>query len=271
MKLFVLALVVLLSFLDSVRLLETNSIMDAAYEDPEREDTWSQDEFVEKKSEKKSVSKDDDAPKSAIPDLTTLVRDQLQIELRKMKSSITDSIMEELISYYGKQFASNDALKQEIDGLTKKITALTQNLNSLGQNYKSLSTSHRNLVDVVRNNLIRLKKERRLATSRRNTAGNTRALSDEESSTLMPTSTHAILTKALQLTSGGEENGPSSMSYSHLISEKVHGDLIELENSAMASSSEIDSNNRIVRHEDTHKNSLRVENSEPKKSALSGI
>jgi hypothetical protein len=94
------------------------------------------------------------------------VRREIKKEIRKLKSSITDSVMEEVISYYGKKIEMNDAVKQEIDNLNKKLNSLTQNLNTLGQNYKSISKNHRNLVDIVRNNLMNLKKEKEMEKSR---------------------------------------------------------------------------------------------------------
>jgi hypothetical protein len=70
--------------------------------------------------------------------------------------------MEEVISYYGKKLETSEIMKQEIEDLTKRVNVLAQNLNTLGQNYKGLSKNHRNLVDIVRNNLINLRKEKEM-------------------------------------------------------------------------------------------------------------
>ena len=179
--------------------------------------------------------------------LASMVRDQLQIELRKMKSSITDSIMEELISYYGQKFSDNDVLKEEIENLTRKVQALSQNFNLLGNNYKSLSTNHRNLVDVVRSNLMRMKKERRLATSRRNT-GSQRASGDKKE-TRGDDTTETTTTRAAASLANSLKLIMSDAS--------IKGDEdLEVTNEQL-SSSDYDSNNRIVRHDETQKSSDR--------------
>lgn len=86
--------------------------------------------------------------------LILLIRGQLKKELRKLKSSITDSILEEVINYYGKKLEIADVLKNDYETLNKRINLLSQNLNTLGQNFKTISKNHRNLVDIVRNNLV---------------------------------------------------------------------------------------------------------------------
>lgn len=90
--------------------------------------------------------------------IVLLVRNQLKKELRKLKSSITDSILEEVINYYGKKLEVADVLKTEMDTLTKRVALLSQNLNTLGQNFKTISKNHRNLVDIVRTNMLSAKK-----------------------------------------------------------------------------------------------------------------
>lgn len=82
-----------------------------------------------------------------------IVRNQLKKEMRKLKSSMTDAVLEEVINYYGKRLDAADALKTEVETLSKRMTMLSHNLNTLGQNFKTISKSHRNLVDLVRNNM----------------------------------------------------------------------------------------------------------------------
>jgi hypothetical protein len=86
--------------------------------------------------------------------IASLVKIQIKKELRKLKSSMTDSIMEEVINYYGKKLDSVDGFKEELSSLSSKFEALSQSMNSLSQNFKTISRNHRNLVDVVRNNLL---------------------------------------------------------------------------------------------------------------------
>lgn len=235
MKFSLVALIGLLSIFKTIALIDnTNSILDYETNDIEQEVEWTTTSSTTKLTSVNSNPKE----------MSAVVHDQLQIELRKMKSSITDELMEELISYYGNKFSNNDILKEEIDNLTRKIQVLTQNFNSLGNNYKSLSANHRNLVDVVRNNLIRIKKERRLATSRRNTNpnSNTRALNEKKALGLHDeidiTATPVISTKTLQL----------------IISNSVSSSIND-----QTSSNEYDGNNRIVRHDENKKNLLRNE------------
>lgn len=91
--------------------------------------------------------------------LVQLVRVQLKKEIRKLKSTITDSIMEEVINYYGKKLELTDELKVDYESLNKKYNTLSQSLNQLGQSFKTISKNHRNLVDIVRNNMLASKKE----------------------------------------------------------------------------------------------------------------
>jgi hypothetical protein len=238
MKLSLVVLIALLSLLETISSTEdNNSILDYETNDSELDEaewTTSPTSTMTKTSPFKINQND----------VSSIVHEQLQTELRKLKSSITDELMEELITYYGKKFSNNDALKEEIDSLTRKLQALTHNFNSLGNNYKSLSANHRNLVDVVRNNLIRIKKERRLATSRRNIGSNsnTRALSDKKVSIIheeIPsTVTQVASTKTIKL---------------------VMSDMTSPTINDQISSYEYDGNNRIVRHEDTKKNLVKNE------------
>ena len=98
--------------------------------------------------------------------LASMVRTQLKKEIRKLKSSITDSIMEEVINYYGKKLDSIDGVKEKLDSLNGKLSSLTQNLNTLSQNFKGISRNHRNLVDVVRNNLLNKNEDKSAARFR---------------------------------------------------------------------------------------------------------
>jgi hypothetical protein len=108
--------------------------------------------------------------------LVPLIRGQLKKELRKLKSSITDSILEEVINYYGKKLEVADVLKSDFEALNKRINVFAQNLNSLGQNFKTISKNHRNLVDIVRNNLITNSKSSNQASGSGNAASNQRNL-----------------------------------------------------------------------------------------------
>ncbi|CAF0839674.1 unnamed protein product [Brachionus calyciflorus] len=91
--------------------------------------------------------------------LNHIVRLQLKKEIRKLKSSITDSIMEELVNNYGKKLEMTDTLKLNFDQMSQKLSTFGQSLTTLGHNYKILSRNHRNLVDLVRNNIISNKQE----------------------------------------------------------------------------------------------------------------
>jgi len=239
MKLSLVVLIALLSLLETTSSTESNNnaILDYDASDSELDEAeWST-------TETSTLAKASPL-KINQNDVSSIVHEQLQSELRKLKSSITDELMEELITYYGKKFSNNDALKEEIDSLTRKLQALTHNFNSLGNNYKSLSANHRNLVDVVRNNLIRIKKERRLATSRRNIGSNsnTRALSDKKVSII-------------------HDETPSTATQvaSTKIFKSVMSDMTSPTINDQISSYEYDGNNRIVRHEDTKKNLVKNE------------
>ncbi len=102
--------------------------------------------------------------------ITSLVRVQLKKEIRKLKSSMTDSIMEEVINYYGKKLDSVDGFKEELNSLSRKFESLSQSMNSLTQNFKSISRNHRNLVDVVRNNLLNKNEDKVGSKGRKNSA-----------------------------------------------------------------------------------------------------
>lgn len=88
-----------------------------------------------------------------------LIRSQIKREIQKLKSTITDSIMEELINYYGKKLGMTQILENEVASLNEKFNLSSQKLNQLEQNVRTVSKNHRNLVDIVRNNLINHKKE----------------------------------------------------------------------------------------------------------------
>ncbi|RNA32843.1 hypothetical protein BpHYR1_042739 [Brachionus plicatilis] len=86
--------------------------------------------------------------------LANLIRTNIKNELRKLKSSVTDSIMEEFLNYYSKKLETVDTLNTNFDLLSKKVALMAKNLNILAQNYRVISKNHRNLVNIVRNNMI---------------------------------------------------------------------------------------------------------------------
>jgi hypothetical protein len=117
--------------------------------------------LIFRQSSTPSESNDD---KKNVKLISTIVRTQLKKEIRKLKSGVTDSILEELINYYGKRLESIDLLKDETKILKSQLHTLTQNFNNLGQNFKSISRNHRNLVDVVRNNFLNNAKQAKQKT-----------------------------------------------------------------------------------------------------------
>ena len=92
---------------------------------------------------------------------TSLVYSLINREIRALKSTITDSVMEEVINYYGKKIEAADSFAKELSEVNKKVSYLGDNYNTLSQNYKQLVRNHRNLVDLVRNNLMSAKRERK--------------------------------------------------------------------------------------------------------------
>lgn len=86
--------------------------------------------------------------------LADLIRTNVKNELRRLKSSVTDSVMEELLNYYGKKFETVDFLSGNFDLMSKKVALMAKNLNILAQNYRVISKNHRNLVNIVRNNML---------------------------------------------------------------------------------------------------------------------
>jgi hypothetical protein len=83
----------------------------------------------------------------------------MEKELKNLKSSMTDQILEEVIGYYGQKISENEELKQEVDDLNKKFTTMNKNFHSIGQSFKKISKNHRNLVDLVRNKFNAIKSQ----------------------------------------------------------------------------------------------------------------
>lgn len=86
--------------------------------------------------------------------LVSLIQTNIKSELKKLKSSVTDSIMEEFLNYYAKKLETVDTLNGNFDLMSKKVALMAKNLNILAQNYRVISKNHRNLVSIVRNNII---------------------------------------------------------------------------------------------------------------------
>lgn len=118
---------------------------------------------IEIKSDTNAVTADD----GLRSELENYVHDQVTTEVRRLRSAMSDSIMEEVIAYYGQKIEEGVRIRDDVDNkLQARVHSLTQNLNTLGRNFKSMSRHHRNLVDVVRNNLISLKKKEKEAEQR---------------------------------------------------------------------------------------------------------
>jgi hypothetical protein len=109
---------------------------------------------IETKSDE--ITKNDHSNNSI---LIQLIQSQMKKELKNLKSSMTDQILEEVIGYYGQKISENEELKQEVDDLNKKFTTMNKNFHSIGQNFKKISKNHRNLVDLVRNKFNSIKSQ----------------------------------------------------------------------------------------------------------------
>lgn len=110
----------------------------------------------EKDTKSDEITKNDHSNNSI---LIQFIQSQMKKELKNLKSSMTDQILEEVIGYYGQKISENEELKQEVDDLNKKFTTMNKNFHSIGQNFKKISKNHRNLVDLVRNKFNSIKSQ----------------------------------------------------------------------------------------------------------------
>ena len=90
------------------------------------------------------------------PSLMVQMRGMLRKEMRKMKSSMTDAILEEVIAYYGKKLDKSDA---QVLAVATRVTALGEQLSSLSLAFKNLAKAQRNLIDAVRNNMLTARRD----------------------------------------------------------------------------------------------------------------
>ena len=205
--------------------------------------------------------------------LMSVMRNLLKKEVRKLKSTITDSIMEEVINYYGKKLELTDVLKENVDDLNKKIHFLTDNFDNLNQNYKNLVKNHRNLVDMVRNNLLSAKKEKEAKVKfiSNSKAGmkngtNTRALIENiKKTSKLQTSSKKLLANQAHFDPDTNMNStPNEIvmklklelmndfetKYSHLINEKLENAILKNLNDSSTSSNNYDSRNFLRKHDE---------------------
>lgn len=137
--------------------------------------------------------------------LITIIKNLLETEVKKLESSITDSVMEEVINYYGNKLDSAESLDVKVKILEQKYTSLNSTVGKLNNNYKFFIKSHQNLVNTVRNNINNAKRTRerylklkyakalhRKSLKEKNSA-NTRALSDIRQKSIEQTTKVAII------------------------------------------------------------------------------
>ena len=92
--------------------------------------------------------------------LISIIKDLLDTEVKKLESSITDSVMEEVINYYGHKLNSAESLDGRVKNLDQKFSTLNSTVGKLNNNYKFFVKSHQNLVNTVRNNINNAKRTR---------------------------------------------------------------------------------------------------------------
>ena len=165
--------------------------------------------------------------------LISIVRGLLDTEIKKLESSITDSVMEEVINYYGTKLDSTDVLKAQVDTLNGKVDTMNETLKHLEQNYQFIIKNHQNLVNTVRNSINNAKRTRAKylklkyltsAKSNQKNISNTRALNENKFDELETTTTPLSTTSTRP---GLIENLKSQLlkdletKYSHLIDDKL--------------------------------------------------
>ena len=92
--------------------------------------------------------------------LVSIIRGLLSAEVKKLENSITDSVMEEVINYYGTKLDAAVSLSNEVVKLNKKYALLNETVQKLDNNYNHIIKSHQNLVNTVRNSISNAKRLR---------------------------------------------------------------------------------------------------------------
>ena len=92
--------------------------------------------------------------------LVSIVKSIVDSEVKRLENSITDSVMEEVISYYGQRLESAEAIKNDVMKLNEEYAQLNKTISKLGSNYQYIEKNHQNLVNTVRNSMDNAKRLR---------------------------------------------------------------------------------------------------------------
>ncbi len=92
--------------------------------------------------------------------LVSIVRGILLDEFKSLENSITDSVMEELINYYGAKLDTALNLSNEMIRIQEKVEAVNQTVQKLEKNQVNIEKSHESLVNKVRNSISNAKRLR---------------------------------------------------------------------------------------------------------------
>ena len=92
--------------------------------------------------------------------LVSIIRSLLSKEVKSLENSITDSVMEEVINYYGAKLDTAVNMGNEVAKLQKQLETLNQTVAKLDRSYEQIDNSHQSLVNTVRSSISNAKRLR---------------------------------------------------------------------------------------------------------------
>lgn len=92
--------------------------------------------------------------------LVAIVKNIVDDEVKRLENSITDSVMEEVISYYGQRLEAAESMKNDVVKLNDEYNQLNRTISKLNSNYQFIEKNHQNLVNTVRNSMTNAKRLR---------------------------------------------------------------------------------------------------------------
>lgn len=92
--------------------------------------------------------------------LVAIVKNIVDEEVKRLENSITDSVMEEVISYYGQRLEAAESMKNDVIKLSDDYNQLNRTISKLDSNYQFIEKNQQNLVNTVRDSMTNAKRLR---------------------------------------------------------------------------------------------------------------
>jgi hypothetical protein len=106
------------------------------------------------------------SPQQPTTTTTTKASNMNKDQIQRIKSTISDSIMEEVIGYYGDKLSKMESIEKSFEEMKQNVSKVESLLQLIGNRYRKMQSNQRTMADIIRNNIILPKRRQKKLKSK---------------------------------------------------------------------------------------------------------